>query len=93
MHVAMHDQLSREGTARMITQEDQATIMLSSANPFDGLPLLISVPRAAGLLGLSRAAAYRYAAAGDLPVKRLGGRIYVVTAGIRRLVAVDEVTV
>ena len=44
------------------------------------LPPLIPVPRAAEILGLSRASAYRYAAAGDLPVQRFGGRVYVVTA-------------
>jgi len=58
-----------------------------SADPFQGLPLLITVPRAAAVLGISRAAAYRYAAAGDLPVKRLGGRIYIPTAGIQRIVS------
>jgi hypothetical protein len=51
----------------------------------DDLPALLSVPRAAVILGLSRASAYRYAAAGDLPVQRLGGRVYVVTARIRHL--------
>src|SRR5688572_2955787 len=49
------------------------------------LPALISIPRAAKLLGLSRASAYRYAASGDLPVQRFGGRVYVVTAKIRHL--------
>ncbi len=51
----------------------------------DELPALLSIPRAAALLGLSRASAYRYAATGDLPVKRLGGRVYVITAKIRPL--------
>jgi excisionase family DNA binding protein len=54
---------------------------------FDSLPLLLSVPRAAALLGISRAAAYRLAASGELPVRRLGGRVYVVTAGLRDLVS------
>jgi predicted DNA-binding transcriptional regulator AlpA len=49
----------------------------------DDLPALISVPRAARILGLSRASAYRYASSGDLPTKRLGGRVYVVTAKLR----------
>lgn len=49
------------------------------------LPPLIPVPRAAEILGLSRASAYRYAAAGELPVQRFGGRVYVVTAKIRHL--------
>lgn len=54
-------------------------------NAFNDLPLLLAVPRAAKLLGISRAAAYRLAASGDLPVRRLGGRVYVVTAGLRDL--------
>ena len=52
---------------------------------FKELPLLLAVPRAAALLGISRAAAYRLAASGELPVRRLGGRVYVVTAGLREL--------
>jgi predicted DNA-binding transcriptional regulator AlpA len=52
----------------------------------DDLPALISVPLAAELLGLKRASAYRYAANGELPVKRLGGRIFIITAEIRPLI-------
>ena len=54
---------------------------------FNELPLLLAVPRAATLLGISRAAAYRLVASGELPVRRLGGRVYVVTAGLHKLVA------
>jgi excisionase family DNA binding protein len=50
---------------------------------FDGLPVLIAVPRAAELLGISRASAYRYAENGELPIKRLGGRIFVVRDRLR----------
>jgi predicted DNA-binding transcriptional regulator AlpA len=49
------------------------------------LPALLSVPRAAAILGLSRASAYRYAKDGALPTLRLGGRVYVITAQIRHL--------
>jgi hypothetical protein len=52
----------------------------------DDLPALISVPAAARILGLTRASAYRYAASGELPVKRLGGRVYIITAKIRPLI-------
>ena len=58
---------------------------------FADLPLLISVPRAAQLLGISRAAAYRFASAGDLPTKRLGRRVYVVAARLREFIE-SEVT-
>jgi excisionase family DNA binding protein len=50
------------------------------------LPMLLAVPRAAKLLGISRSAAYRLAESGELPVRRLGGRIYVVTAKLFDLV-------
>jgi predicted DNA-binding transcriptional regulator AlpA len=60
-------------------------------DPFADLPLLISVPRAAQLLGISRAAAYRFASTGDLPTKRLGRRVYVVAARLRELIE-SEVT-
>lgn len=48
-------------------------------------PILIPVPRAARLLGISRSAAYRCAASGDLPTTHLGGRVYVVTAKLVQL--------
>ncbi len=57
-----------------------------ASDPFAGLPLLIPVPKAAELLGISRAAAYRHANAGDLPCKRLGRRLYVITARLREFV-------
>jgi excisionase family DNA binding protein len=56
-------------------------------NSFDTLPLLLPVPQAAKLLGISRASAYRLAAAGELPARRLGGRIYIVTLELRTIVA------
>jgi excisionase family DNA binding protein len=56
-------------------------------NVFNDLPLLLAVPRAAALLGISRAAAYRLVASEELPVRRLGGRVYIVTAQLRELVA------
>jgi hypothetical protein len=56
----------------------------------DEAPAFISVTRAATILGFSRASAYRYAAAGELPTKRFGGRVYVVTAKLRELISGDE---
>ncbi|WP_309117763.1 helix-turn-helix domain-containing protein [Saccharothrix sp.] len=43
-------------------------------------PALMTIPEAAKFLGLSRASAYRYANAGQLPTKRYGRRVYVVRA-------------
>jgi hypothetical protein len=51
----------------------------------DNLPALLPIPRAAKILGLSRSSAYRYVANGELPIKRYGGRVYVITAMIRPL--------
>jgi predicted DNA-binding transcriptional regulator AlpA len=59
-------------------------------DPFASLPLLIPVPRAAELLGISRAAAYRFASSGALPTKRLGRRIYVVVARLREFVETES---
>ncbi len=60
--------------------------MSEQPHAVNDLPALISVPRAAEILGLTRASAYRYAASGELPVKRLGGRVYIITAKIRPLI-------
>jgi hypothetical protein len=65
----------------------QATPLIDA---LDGLPLLLAVPRAAKILGISRASAYRLASSGDLPVRHLGGRVYVVTALLRQLVIGEE---
>ncbi len=59
--------------------------MSQHGGTIDDLPALIPVPLAAEILGLSRASAYRYAASGELPTQRLGGRVYVITARIRFL--------
>lgn len=63
---------------------------ISDDDPLAGLPLLIAVPEAAKLLGISRAAAYRCAAAGDLPAKHLGRRVYIVTAGLREFIKTED---
>jgi len=52
-----------------------------------GLPMLIPVPLAAQILGLSRSAAYRCAASGELPTMHLGGRVYVLTERLRDLLS------
>ena len=48
--------------------------------PLGALPALLTVSNTAALLGISRASAYRYAAAGELPTRRFGGRASVITA-------------
>jgi hypothetical protein len=51
------------------------------------LPPLISIPTTAKMLGISRSAAYRYAAMGDLPTRHLGGRVYIVTSLLYELIS------
>jgi predicted DNA-binding transcriptional regulator AlpA len=63
---------------------------MTSDDPLAGLPLLIPVPRAAELLGISRAAAYRFASAGDLPTRKLGRRVYVVSAKLRDFIEGED---
>jgi hypothetical protein len=64
-----------------------AVPMTTQSGAFDDLPAFISVPKAAEILGLKRATAYKYAAAGALPVRRFPGRrVYVVTAKLRQLI-------
>jgi helix-turn-helix protein len=67
-------------SAEMYPNSIQEEVKELENNVFDQLPLLLAVPRAAAILGISRAAAYRLAASGELPVRRLGGRVYVLTA-------------
>lgn len=49
------------------------------------LPPTIKVEEAGRILGISRTAAYRAAASGDLPTIRLNGRLYVPTARLLNL--------
>lgn len=64
---------------------DPAVVPRQRALGLADQPLLIPVPTAARLLGISRSAAYRCAASGDLPTAHLGGRVYVVTARLQTL--------
>jgi excisionase family DNA binding protein len=53
------------------------------------LPPTISVAQAAELLGVSRSAAYRAVAAGQLPAPRLGRRIHIPTAPLLAMLGVS----
>jgi excisionase family DNA binding protein len=63
---------------------------MNTDDPLAGLPLLIAVPQAARLLGISRAAAYRFASDGQLPTKKLGRRVYVVSAKLRDFIESED---
>lgn len=47
--------------------------------------LVISVPEAAGMLGISRRLAYELAARDELPVLRLGGRVLILRRPLERM--------
>lgn len=61
-----------------------------NVDALDGQPELLRVTKAAKLLGLSRATAYRYAAAGELPTLKLGESTYVITTQLRQMLAGDS---
>lgn len=78
--------MNRPDTARPINTDARSIVNPPPrTSPLDGLPALIPVPYAADLLGLSRASAYRYAASGELPTRKFGRRVYVITSRIRDL--------
>lgn len=58
---------------------------VSAAPQQQQLPPTIKVEEAGRILGISRTAAYRAAASGDLPTIRLNGRLYVPTARLLNL--------
>lgn len=55
----------------------------------EGLPPTLSVEEAAELLGLSRSAAYRAAARGELPTLRFGKRLIVPTRRLREMLGYE----
>lgn len=50
----------------------------------------VSVEQAAQLLSISRSAAYQAARTGDLPTLRIGRRLVVPTAELRRMLLIDD---
>ena len=52
-------------------------VLLSKYKSYDELPLMLSVPEVAIVLGISRAAAYELARSKDFPSLRIGTRIVV----------------
>jgi excisionase family DNA binding protein len=74
----------RPGPARS-SEEDMTAAGLPQRIP---LPGLLKVEQASTLMGISRSAAYRAVAAGDLPSVRFGCRLYVPTARLLELLGV-----
>jgi excisionase family DNA binding protein len=73
--------LSERGPASR-TEEDMTAAGLPQRMH---LPGLLKVEQASALMGISRSAAYRAVAAGDLPSVRFGCRLYVPTARLLEL--------
>jgi len=55
-------------------------------------PLTMTVEQAGRLLGISRGAAYRAAACGQIPTIRLGRRLLVPTARLHQLLGITTTT-
>ena len=51
---------------------------------------VVSVPEAAGMLGISRRLAYDLVARGELPALRLGGRIVILLRPLERMLDGDQ---
>jgi excisionase family DNA binding protein len=64
------------------TEEDMTAVGLPQRVH---LPGLLKVEQASALMGISRSAAYRAVATGDLPSVRFGCRLYVPTARLLEL--------
>lgn len=80
-------------TAEAGSSSDQHGDARPPGGTVDGIePALIPVPEAAKVLGISRASAYRYAAAGHLPIKRFGRRMYVIRARLADVTIPDQIT-
>jgi excisionase family DNA binding protein len=53
-------------------------------------PLTVTVEQAGRLLGISRGAAYRAAARGQIPTIRLGRRLLIATARLHQLLGIAD---
>src|SRR4029453_11365628 len=78
---------ARSGDSRKPPQEEAT--MAVTASEFSQLPPLMGVEQACTLLGISRSAGYRAAAAGPLPTLRFGRRVYVPTARLLAMLGID----
>jgi excisionase family DNA binding protein len=77
--------LTRHAPTAKLTHSNMSHKQPEVPMALHGLPPTISVERAAGLLGVSRSAAYRAAKAGQLVTFRVGRRLLVPTAPLLRM--------
>jgi len=67
-----------------ISADDAPRVAVSPS--WEGAPLLLSVPRAAELLGISKTTLRRFIATGALPTVRLGDRVLLRPEDLERFV-------
>jgi excisionase family DNA binding protein len=66
--------------------------MTITAHAATDLPVLMTIEQTAQLLGISRSAAYRAAAAGQIPTVRFGRRLFVPTARLLEMLGLEPPT-
>ena len=79
------DRPGPEPTGRRPTSSSEDDMTAAALPQRTHLPGLLKVEQASALMGISRSAAYRAVAAGDLPSVRFGCRLYVPTARLLEL--------
>ena len=79
------DRPGPEPTGRGPASSTEEDMTAAGASQRMDLPSLLKVEQASALMGISRSAAYRAVAAGDLPSVRFGCRLYVPTARLLEL--------
>jgi excisionase family DNA binding protein len=79
------DRPGPEPTGPRPTRTSEEDMMAAGLPQRTQLPGLLKVEQASALMGISRSAAYRAVAAGDLPSVRFGCRLYVPTARLLEL--------
>ena|SRR5215212_8276975 len=79
------DELGPESTGRRLASTTEEDMTATGLPQGMHLPGLLKVEQASVLMGISRSAAYRAVAAGDLPSVRFGCRLYVPTARLLEL--------
>ena len=79
------DRPGPESTGRRLASVTEEVMTAAGLPQRMHLPGLLKVEQASALMGISRSAAYRAVATGDLPSVRFGCRLYVPTARLLEL--------
>ena len=70
---------------------DETASTIASGTAIDWSKPTQTVPDACRVLGISRTSGYKGVAAGQIPSIRVGGRVVIPTAALRRLLELDDV--